>query len=181
MTAVPFFSQAVNWAGEDSGFPNQDEVDRWQSNACGIASLRMVIAAFTGRAPGYWELLQQGLALGGYNDVGWIHAKLVDLAGAHGVPGRALRRRTVTDLAASLDAGHLAIVSVTPGFRGGRTKPDGSVWGRGGHLVVALRTTPGGIACHHPSSVAEGNWVDRDLPLDRWEASFSGNFLEFGA
>lgn len=181
MTTVPFFSQTVNWAGDDSGFPNQAEVDRWQSNACGIASLRMVIAALTGRDPGYWRLLQQGLDLNGYNAVGWIHAKLVDLAATHGVHGRALRRQTVADLAARLDAGRLAIASVTPGFWGGRPKPDGSVWGRGGHLVVALRTTESGIACHHPSSVAEGNWIDRDLPFDRWEASFSGNFLEFEA
>lgn len=180
MITVPFYSQAVNWAGEDSGFPSLEEAGRWQSNACGIASLRMVIAAFTGRVPGYWDLLQQGLALGGYNEVGWIHAKLIDLAAAHGVPGRAHRRKTVADLAASLDAGNLAIASVTPAFLGGRLKPDGTVWGKGGHLVVALRTTAEGLACHHPSSIPEGNWVDRDLPLDLWEASFSGNFLEFG-
>ena len=38
----------MNWNGEDSGFPNQAEIDQWQSNCCGIACARMIIDAFTG-------------------------------------------------------------------------------------------------------------------------------------
>lgn len=38
---VPFSSQKVGWAGEDSGFPNSEEIAKWQSNCCGIACARI--------------------------------------------------------------------------------------------------------------------------------------------
>jgi len=45
---VPFYSQRANWNGEDSGFPNQEAIDQWQHNCCGIACARMVIDFYTG-------------------------------------------------------------------------------------------------------------------------------------
>lgn len=178
--AIPFYSQKVNWAGEDSGFPNAEEVEKWQSNCCGIACARMVIDFFTGRRVGYWELLQQGLQRKAYNDIGWIHQGLVDLTAQYGVRGRAFRGRDLADLVEAVDRESLCIASVSAGFRGGLKKAGTEeVFGKGGHLVVAFRNSSGRLSCHHPSSIDEWNKEDWVVSEEAWRRSFSGGFMEF--
>ena len=176
---VPFFSQKVDFEGEDSGFPDAASVAQWESNCCGIACARMVVKHRTGRDPGYWNLLQEGLSRKAYIEAGWIHRGLVDMVAAHGVPGVALRHRKVADLEAAVQAGSLCIASVTVLFLGGTMRPEGMPFGRGGHLVLAFAGPGGELLCHHPSSRSEGNHRAWHLDLSRWEASFSGNFMEF--
>ncbi len=177
---IPFYSQLVNFVGEDSGFPDEASVLQWESNCCGIACARMVLKARTGTEPGYWPLLQLGLTRNAYIEAGWIHQGLVDLVGSYGVKGATHRRKSVADLESAVRKGSLCIASVTVLFLGGRPHwKTGLPHSRGGHLVLAFSGLAGELLCHHPSSRSDGNhrsWlVDREL----WEASFSGNFMEF--
>lgn len=177
---VPFYSQKVNWRGEDSGFPNPDEVERWQSNCCGIACARMVIETLSSHRVGYWDLLQEGLQSRAYNDVGWIHRGLVELVARRGIHGSAHRTQDFENLLRSCQEGNLCIASVTVGFWGGQAKPGtDQVFGRGGHLVVAFVNHEGRLSCHHPSSRDEGNRADWVVSEEAWRRSFSGGFMEF--
>jgi hypothetical protein len=166
---VRFYSQQVNYAGEDSGFPDAAAVEAWQSNCCGIACARMVLAARTGTEPGYWSLLQQGLARGAYIEAGWIHRGLVDLIGTYGVAGICHRKQAFADVQAAVARGSLAIVSVTAAFRPGR----------GGHLVLAFAGPGGEVLCHHPSTLPDGNRQGWLVAPERWEAAMTGNWMEF--
>lgn len=177
---VPFYSQRVNWEGEDSGFPTSAEVQRWQSNCCGIACARMIIDSLKGVNVRYWDLLQEGLSMSAYNEVGWIHRGLVELIGRRGIEGKAHRGKDLNDLRSSTESGNLCIASVSVEFRGGLLKPGSEeVFGKGGHLVVAFQNASGELACHHPSSLDEGNRVGWVVPEEAWRRSFSGGFMEF--
>jgi uncharacterized protein YvpB len=60
----------------------------WNSSACGIASLAMVLEFHLGKenTPSVDRLLEEGLFLGGFKkDIGWIHNSLVLLAHNHGL------------------------------------------------------------------------------------------------
>lgn len=180
MKEVPFYSQIVNWRGEDSGFPNEEEIQKWENNCCGIACARMVIDFFTGKKPTYWELLQIGLKKGAYIEAGWIHKGLVSIAEDFGIEGTTHRNKSIDDLVSTLKKGSVCIVSATAGFRGGQINKDtGLSYRKGGHLVVAFDVGNKSIVCNHPSSYDPMNKQKWEVELDRWEASFSRNYMEF--
>ena len=134
---LPFYTQrmtAENWQAE--GFPSLAEAESWSGRGCGIASLRMVLEGFGCVCGGQGEMISKGLAAGAYKEgVGWIHGKLAEMAGDYGIFGEAKRGKTLADLQRDLEKGFVCIVSVTPYFRFGQQKPDGSFYGKGGHLV----------------------------------------------
>ncbi len=138
---VPFCSQVVNRNGEDSGFPSEDEIRKWESNACGIACLRMVLEdhGFNNRKkrPAYWELLSLAVSRGVYCEKGWIHKGLLELAREYGIDGQCHRNKTVTDVADAIGRGSICIVSVTKYFLGEEQDGSSRILPRGGHLVVA--------------------------------------------
>lgn len=190
MRSMPFFSQMVDWEGEDSGFPNREAVEQWEKNCCGIACLRMILA-FHGvpnnpSRTGYWSLLQSGLARGAYSDKGWIHRGLLDMAAELGVRGQCHRHADVGNLVDTLRRGSACIVSVTRFFLGGEPDEQGAPLAKGGHLVVAYDVRDGGdgpvgIVCNHPSSGRRWNKPAWTVELEKWERSFSGNYIEFFA
>ena len=51
--------------------------------------------------------------------------------------------------------------------------------GKGGHLVVAFDVGNKSIVCNHPSSYDPMNKQKWEVELDKWEASFSRNYMEF--
>lgn len=188
--AVPFYSQIVNWQGEDSGFPNDEQIALWENNCCGIACLRMILDYYesfdTGPKPSYWDLLQMGLRMGGYVERGWIHAKLLAMANTYGIKGECHRGADLTHLMASIERHSICIVSVATYFRGGDTDNDGHIITPGGHLVVAYDTQQDSdgetrILCNHPSSYGPRNVAAWAVGRDKWEKSFSGNYIEFWA
>jgi Peptidase_C39 like family len=177
---VPLYSQKVNYEGEDSGFPTDQDIAQWEDNCCGIACLRMVVDYFTGTKVSYWDMLQRALAKNGYVEAGWIHHKLLELGEDFGLKGRTHRRESYEDLLKCTNEGSLCIVSVTVGFWGGRTNPrTGTDFAPGGHLVVAYQNEVGQLAVNHPASHPESNKKNWVVQRDRWEKSLSGNFIEF--
>jgi hypothetical protein len=186
MKLVPFYSQIVNWNGENSGFPNAEAVQQWERNCCGIACLRMVLSYYNVQSDqaGYWSLLQAGLSRGAYNDKGWIHKGLLDMAGVFGLKGQCHRQHGVGQLIETIQRGGVCITSITACFLGGQTDADGKVRGKGGHLAVAYDTTKNGtavhgIVCNHPSSGRAWNRAAWPVDREKWENSFSGNYVEF--
>ena len=162
LAELPFYTQrmtAENWQAE--GFSSFGEAESWSGRGCGIASLRMVLEGF-----------------------GWIHGKLAEMAGDYGIFGEAKRGKTLADLQKDLEKGFVCIVSVTPYFRFGQQKPDGSFYGKGGHLVPVYGCeTEGGKAVafllHHPSMYAEYNVPHWAVAAEEFEPSFSGNYIRF--
>lgn len=181
---LPFYTQrmtAENWQAE--GFPSLAEAESWCSRGCGIASLRMVLDGFGCGCGRQWDMIAQGLAKGAYRaGVGWIHWGLAHMAEAYGIFGEAKRGKTVSDLQRDLENGFVCIVSITPNFRFGQKKADGSVYGKGGHLVpvYGYMMQDGAITdflLHHPSMYQEGNRVDWAVPIQTFSDSFSGNYI----
>jgi len=188
-STVPFYSQIVNWNGEDSGFPNSQEIENWQNNCCGVACLRMVLSYAKGidanEIASYWDLIQLGLELNAYGDRGWIHRGLLEMAETFGLNGTCHRSESVEQLMSKISHGYTCIVSVTKGFLGGQPDENtGKPYPTGGHLVVAFdvetQANKGvGIVCNHPSSYPAWNRQAWTVELEKWYASFSGNYIAF--
>ena len=185
MKSVPFHSQIVNWNNENSGFPDQLAIDKWEGNCCGIACLRMVLD-FYGVSGGttYWDLLRLGLERGAYSEKGWIHQGLQDMAALFGVRGRCHRRTRIEDVMTAIEQNSICIVSITKYFLGGQRDREGTILEPGGHLVVAYDTARDergvyGVVCNHPSSSPSWNMPAWAVETEKWRRSFAGNFIEF--
>lgn len=74
---IPFYSQFA-----DIEWPI------WRKNACGVASLAMVINFFNPEAASAQSLLEKGISAGFYlNDAGWTHKGLALLSEQYGMEG----------------------------------------------------------------------------------------------
>lgn len=186
MKRIPFYSQIVNWDNEDSGFPNELEINKWEENCCGIASLRMILDSYgilQKTNTTYWDLLQIGLERNAYCEKGWIHQGLLDIATSYGIKGKCHRNKDILDLVESINNKSICIASITKYFLGGKKDESGNIYGKGGHLIVAhdtiLKAEQLEIICNHPSSCPEWNKKDWQVSLNDWKNSFSGNYIEF--
>jgi hypothetical protein len=186
---IPFCSQRVDFDHQDlEGFNSRADAEHWQERGCGIACLRMVLAAFYERRGdrfivSYGELVSQGVSLGAYCDRGWTHAGLVDLAQQYGVFGEAHRHASIREIAAAIDRGEPCIASVTVKFQGGNLDEGGRVRQPGGHLVVVMgyAVNEGDIVAmlvHHPSS-GSANWQRRLISAGEFTRSFAESFMSF--
>lgn len=183
---IPFYTQSA--AGYlENGFSSMDEAREWEDRCCGIVSLKMIAEGMLpGAIPPVKELIDRGVASGAYiPGKGWIHYKLVELGQTLGLHGAAHRSASLKELTASIETGHPCIISVAPSFTGGKTDENGKVMGKGGHLVVALGTVRqdgvlSGLIVHHPSVHPERNRTFWEVPIAAVEASFGGNYMEFG-
>jgi hypothetical protein len=190
---IPFYSQKIYEENyKEMGFDDLEEGIHWSTRGCGIASLRMIIdGILRSRGEedccGQAEMIKRGLDRNAYlldGDIGWIHSGLAALAGEYGIEAEAKRDLTVDDLAEEIEAGHPCIVSITAWFAGGERWLDGHVFKKGGHLVPAIGTIRKngeltGFICHHTASIIELNWPDHRAPIERFEASFTGNAIVF--
>lgn len=182
---IKFYSQIVNWNNENSGFPSKIEIEKWEKNACGIACLRMIINSFQNEKSllSYWDLLQLALSHNAYCEKGWIHAKLLEILKEFGFDGICHRGKNANNLSTILNHGSIAIASVTKCFLGGELNESNQIMQKGGHLVVAYDATYSNtelisIICNHPSSKEEWNLAGWNVPKNKWDLSFSGNFIE---
>jgi Peptidase_C39 like family len=167
MKKVPFYSQIVNWNNENSGFPNNEEIEKWQNRCCGIACLRMILDYYdwgNQKKLSYWELLNFGLDYNAHCEKGWIHQGLLNMGRFFGIEGQCYQKMNIEDVINAIDRESLCIVSVTRAFLGGKNIEDvinainkgslcitsetktfldkknngfGNKFPRGGHLVVA--------------------------------------------
>ena len=188
MKSMPFYSQIVNWNDEDSGFPDPESIQQWERNCCGIACLRMILDYYgitnEDARTSYWNLLQLGLKRSAYSEKGWIHRGLLEMAGEYGIYGQCHRRTNVQHLVETIRKGCVCIVSVTRCFLGGQKDDGGEPLPTGGHLVVAYDAISCGtlttaMVCNHPSTGRSWNKAGWVVEIEKWENSFSGNYIEF--
>ncbi len=178
---VPFHSQRLHAENRDTeGFPDATDAAYWSKRGCGIACIKMAIAALKHADVSLRQLLNEGLVLDAYReDVGWIHRGLADLATYHSM--RATCRSVGKDLsviARHIAEGGLVIASVAVGFE---VAPKNAP---GGHLVLIHgATVKDGVVTellvHHPSSDAAYEAPSMRIDTNRFLTAFSrrGNVI----
>lgn len=183
INSVPFYSQIPNWNGDNSGFPSIEDANHWRPRGCGIACFRMVVACLSSddrlKKRSYWNWICEGLDRRAYCDKGWIHDGLRDMAIAHGIESVSHRGVNLEFVKGLLAEGWIIIASVSVGFRGGETREDGTIIGKGGHLALAIGCNDQGIVFNHPSAKEERNWKGVCVDYDKVQRSFSNNCIAF--
>ncbi|MBN8928531.1 MAG: hypothetical protein BGO51_21330 [Rhodospirillales bacterium 69-11] len=193
---VPYFSQwespdltsAVIAEGEaalrrdprwrDSGATDLDEYATWALHCCGMACLKMVLAARTGRVVPILDLARGCTQAGGYvvdpaadTIRGLIYAPFVPwVAEAFGLDAGVVTDVTAADLPDLLRDNAFFIASVHHAIRWPEQDPPH----RGGHLVLVYAADAHGITFHNPSGHTRATQQAAHLPLATFERFFAG-------
>ncbi|HVO70666.1 MAG TPA: hypothetical protein VMT24_11505 [Aggregatilineaceae bacterium] len=174
-----------NWL--DFGIDDPDTYTFWAHRACAIACLKMAIDGFSTSTPlTMWELVDQGIALGGYRthdetgtfiDEGWYYPALVKLAEAHGLEVRGMGYVSTLDVCTAIREGWLVAAAVTPdlGERGRLRRYDG-------HFVVVYEFAWSGgrmrnVTLHNPSGRYPELRAGAIIPARRFARAFAHRFL----
>lgn len=163
------------WRG--SGAATVEEYARWAGHLCGMACLKMVLAARTGRAHPILELARGCAAEGGYVEEadgtirGLIYAPFIRYAAAR----FGLRAATHLGLAPAglvplLAGDGFFMASVHKDIRWPERVPPHT----GGHLVLVTAATPEAITFHNPSGHEPAAREDVSLPPAVFGRFFAG-------
>lgn len=139
------------WAGSGAG--DLAEYVRWAGHVCGMACLKMLIAAETGTVVPTLALARMCTELGGYRLEdgtirGLVYAPAVQLlAGRFGLAAEIVTGLDAAALPGLLRRWRYVIASVHPDIR----CPDRPAPGRGGHLVLVTAATSDAVVFHNPS------------------------------
>ena len=195
--SVPFFSQ---WESRDlteavlaqgarealasdplwasSGAHSIEEYVMWGAEVCGMACLKMILAARSGRIVPTLELARGCAAHGGYTiDVttgrikGLVYAPFVNYV----FDAFAIRAEVITGISASelpriFERAEFFMASVHPSIRWPERPPAG----RGGHLVLGLECSTTAMTFHNPSGHDRRAQEFAQLSLDRFDEFFAG-------
>lgn len=180
--------QALKDHYADDGFVSVDEAEFWNERGCGVACVRMALAAYgVSTRDSYGGLAREGRERGFYHEsVGWIHRGLATMITLRGLPAEARRLDSLAALIALFRGGKSAILSVTPGLRGGRMAADGHSIAKGGHLVFAFGAEFGddggviAVALHDPDYWPEYSRIGEWVAAETLEASWTGNSIVCG-
>ena len=168
---VPYYSQYIDVANIE-----------WQSRACGVACLKMLLGAQVVRTPSIDEMIRQGEAIGAYGPSGWTHDGLLALAQkyytklsrtewrqAEGKTADELNEEGIAFLISELRSGHPIIVSAIKNFEvvdkfhmvvlTGFEEEDGKVTG---------------FYYHDPDCTTRSDGVNRFVPVDVFPCLFVG-------
>lgn len=164
------------WAG--SGARTVDEYVRWGPHICGMACLKMILAARTGRVVPTLELARDCTAHGGYvvsavdgSIKGLIYAPFVRFVGERfGIAARVLTGLEAGELPALLERSAFFMASVHPAIRW----PDRPPPGRGGHLILVTAASAATIEFHNPSGHDRASQESVVLPIDVFGGFFAG-------
>lgn len=163
-----------NWAR--SGAADAAEYARWANHVCGMACLKMVLAARTGRAPAILDLARGAAGHGAYVVEGesirgliyapfvafvraefGLSAQIVTGIGARGIPG-------------VLRGAAFFIASVHPSIRCPESDPPA----KGGHLVLVHGQGDGMLVFHNPSGHDPASREAVALPVVTFDRFFAG-------
>lgn len=162
-------------AWRDSGARDVDEYARWASHVCGMACLKMVLAARDGRLYPTLELARGSLPYGAYTEEGekingMIYAPFVRyVAEEFGLEARVHVGLRADELPGLMAQAAYFMASVHPWIRWPERQPPK----KGGHLVLITRATPDSVTFHNPSG-EPGTQVDVELPLAVFDEFFAG-------
>jgi len=163
------------WAA--SGAESPEDYARWADHLCGVACLRMALAA-----RGITPLRARDLArvLTGYGAYveqpdgfirGLIYAPAIAwLAEAHGLRAAIILDRAAEAVPPLLADGGLFIASVHPAIR----RPTEAAPGKGGHLVLVFGAKDGALRLHNPSGHDAASQADARVALADFARFFAG-------
>ena len=170
------------WAS--SGADTLGEYVTWGAHVCGMACLKMILAARTGRIIPTLELARECTAYGGYTvDVdtgrirGLIYAPFVRFVRERfGVDSEVITGTTVEGLPRLFDRAEFFLASVHPSIRW----PDREPPARGGHLVLVMQCSSGRVVFHNPSGHDEASQVGVTLPIATFDRFFANRGIAIG-
>ncbi len=159
-----------------SGAASVDEYAEWAHHVCGMACIKMILAARTGKLHPTLALARLATEFGAYvlkdgTLKGMIYAPAVKmLTDRFGIDAKVVTGIVAADLPSLLQPGALFIASVHPAVRWlGGPPPQ-----KGGHLVLITQATPERVVFHNPSGHDEATQRDAVAPIDRFEEFFAG-------
>jgi hypothetical protein len=163
------------WA--NSGAATVEEYATWAGHICGMACLKMILAA-RGQVVPLLTLAQGCTAYGGYvvdaataTIKGLIYAPFVRyVAETFQLRAEVVTGITAADLPATLSAGGYFIASVHHGIRWPAQAPPST----GGHLVLVLAATSDEVTFHNPSGHDLASQAHVKLPLQTFAQFFAG-------
>jgi hypothetical protein len=180
--AVAALAEDPNWAS--SGATTIDEYVHWASNLCGMACLKMILAARTGHAFPMLELARLCTTYGGYtvSDTGQIkgliYAPFIEfIRQEFSIDAEIVTGISAGDIAGSLQGGEFFIASVHHSIRWPDRKPPT----RGGHLVLVLEATPDSILFHNPSGHDVRSQEYASVPVPSFDKFFAGRGITIKA
>jgi len=163
------------WAA--SGAESPADYARWADHLCGVACLRMALAARGITPPRARDLARVLTGYGAYVEEpngfirGLIYAPAITwLAEAHGMRAEIILDRTAEAVPPLLAHGGLFIASVHPGIR----RPAEAAPGKGGHLVLVFGAEEGALRLHNPSGHDAASQADARVALADFARFFAG-------
>ncbi len=165
-----------------SGAASAADYARWADHLCGVACLRMALAARGIAPPRAFDLARALTHRGGYvlqpdgAIRGLIYAPAVAwLRDTHGIAAEVRVDVAAEDIAALVADGGLFIASVHPSIRW----PDREPPGRGGHLVLVFGVQDGALRLHNPSGDTLSSQRDMCIAPDVFGRFFAGRGILF--
>ncbi|MBB2714973.1 UNVERIFIED_ORG: hypothetical protein GGD48_000182 [Rhizobium etli] len=201
-SGVPYFSQwetpgmtlpvlAEGWQAllsdplwRQSGAGTVEEYARWAVNVCGMACLKMILAA-RGEIHPTLELARVCTAYGGYvvNEIdasikGLIYAPFVSFAAEHfGLGAETMTGVETSAIPDLLSKRRFFIGSVHSAIRWPQRKPPS----KGGHLVLVTAASQQTIRFHNPSGHDKASQADVTLPLAVFDRFFANRGISVDA
>jgi hypothetical protein len=164
-------------AWENSGAASPADYARWADHLCGVACLRMALAARGITPPRARDLAQVLTGYGAYveqpdgNIRGLIYAPaILWLAEAHAMPAEIILDREAQDIPALLADGGVFMASVHPAIR----RPAEPAPGKGGHLVLVFGAGDGALRLHNPSGHDPASQCDARVAIADFARFFAG-------
>ncbi len=160
----------------NSGAATAEEYGEWANHVCGMACLKMILAARTGTVHPTMELTKAGIEFRAYvieADTlrGMIYAPLVKMVkDRFDIDARVVTGIAAIDLAAIVQPGSLFIASVHPSIRWLKGPPPK----KGGHLVLVTEATSAGVTFHNPSGDTEATQRDVFVRYEPFDEFFAG-------
>nr|WP_245211538.1 hypothetical protein [Neoroseomonas oryzicola] len=160
-----------------SGAGSAAEYETWADHLCGVACLRMALAARGLTPPRAFDLARDLTVRGGYvvQPDGFIRGLIYAPAVAwlREVPRLPAEVRVdvpAEEIASLVANGGLFIASVHPWVRRGEVEPPS----RGGHLVLVFGTADGALRFHNPSGDTPASQADARLPIAAFARHYAG-------
>ena len=167
----------------NSGAETVEDYARWAVNVCGMACLKMILAA-RGEIHPTLDLARACTSYGGYvvdaangSIKGLIYAPFVTFVGERfGLAAETMTKIDVTTIPDILSKWRFFIASVHPSIRW----PDREPPAKGGHLVLVTAAAPDAIRFHNPSGHERKSQADVVLPLAAFDRFFANRGVAIG-
>lgn len=163
------------WAA--SGADSVQDYARWAEHLCGVACLRMALAARGITPPRARDLARVLTRHGAYVEQpdglirGLIYAPaIIWLVETYGMRAEVILDRAAEDIPPLLADGRLFIASVHPAIR----RPAEAAPGKGGHLVLVFGAEAGALRLHNPSGHDAPSQADARVALADFARFFAG-------